>query len=652
MKFATKLTLPIVLITFIAVPALGIAVFYLSKNIFQESITAAQYQLTKSTLQEIDRILYKAFQDIKLISRNSFLEEFFEKFEESENRSVGPNAEKSLKKDMDGQRLLTGPWEALTVLDKNGIIFYSSQRNRAQNHINDFPASRVAYFRALRGQPYYSDLFLPEETGRPTIVFSAPITSDTTGRVLGVVVGHFAWPTVLQVLDNLDPRDQIYLFNRNGLTIATPTQHRDQMLAYSLAGTELVKKQFLGERTASGILTLDETIGPVLATVVSQDGRFSYRGSSWGLFLGVPLRVALAPVNQMAINIAILVAVIMTTLAGLFFFIGRRLAQPVEHLTQSVNQFAEGNLDVHAKIETEDEVGLLAGAFNTMTAMIKDRTESLVKINKERQQLAYELKQTNRELEERNVEMEQFTFRVSHDLRAPLVNIKGFAGELGTSVETLNSLMNDVLPRLDKKWRNPVDPIINKDIPESLDFINSSVTRMDQLINAILKLARLEKRVMDFQPLDMNELVQSTLQTLAHQIEKQKIKVTVSNLPRVMADRTSLDQIMGNLLSNAINYLDDKRPGVIEISADSKDLWTVFQVTDNGRGVAEGDQERIFQIFSRSGKQDVSGEGIGLAHVKSLVRRHEGRIWCDSTLGKGTTILFTISNHLSQRNSK
>lgn len=274
------------------------------------------------------------------------------------------------------------------------------------------------------------------------------------------------------------------------------------------------------------------------------------------------------------------------------------------------------------------------------------------KTDEERQQLAYELKQTNRELEERNVEMEQFTFRVSHDLRSPLVNIKGFAGELGASLETLNSVMNDVLPRLDKKLGNTVDPIINKDIPESLDFINSSVSRMDQLINAILKLARLEKRVMDFQPLDMNELVQTTLKTLAYQIEKQKIEVTVSTLPQVTADRISMDQIMANLLSNAINYLDAKRPGVIKISADRKDLWTVFQVTDNGRGIAEENQKRIFEIFFRAGKHDTSGEGIGLAHVKSLVRRHEGRIWCDSTLGKGTTILFTLSNHLSQRNSQ
>ena len=368
------------------------------------------------------------------------------------------------------------------------------------------------------------------------------------------------------------------------------------------------------------------------------------------------IKNALTKANEFADLVRIIMMVVIGVTFCLViiitFVIGRTLTVPIIKLKDAAVLIGEGNYDIPIEVRSKDEIGTLANTFNTMAGQIKERTESLVKSNEERQQLAYELKQTNRELEERNVEMEQFTFRVSHDLRAPLVNIKGFAGELGTSLETLNSTLNDALPGLEKKLRNTVNPIINKDIPESLDFINSSVTRMDQLINAILKLARLEKRVMDFHPLDMNELVQSTLKTLAHQIEKRKIKVTVSNLPQVMADRTSMDQIMGNLLSNAINYLDDKRPGVIEISADCKDLWTVFQVTDNGRGVAEGDQERIFQIFSRSGKQDVPGEGIGLAHVKSLVRHHEGRIWCDSTLGKGTTILFTISNHLSPRNSQ
>ncbi|MCH7500177.1 MAG: HAMP domain-containing protein [Nitrospinae bacterium] len=311
------------------------------------------------------------------------------------------------------------------------------------------------------------------------------------------------------------------------------------------------------------------------------------------------IKNALTKANEFADLVRIIMMVVIGVTFCLViiitFVIGRTLTVPIIKLKDAAVLIGEGNYDIPIEVRSKDEIGTLANTFNTMAGQIKERTESLVKSNEERQQLAYELKQTNRELEERNVEMEQFTFRVSHDLRAPLVNIKGFAGELGTSLETLNSTLNDALPGLEKKLRNTVNPIINKDIPESLDFINSSVTRMDQLINAILKLARLEKRVMDFQPLKMNELVQSTLKTLAHQIEKRKIKVTVSNLPQVMADRTSMDQIMGNLLSNAINYLDDKRPGVIEISADCKDLWRVLRSATTAAALPKGTRKEYFK---------------------------------------------------------
>ncbi len=280
---------------------------------------------------------------------------------------------------------------------------------------------------------------------------------------------------------------------------------------------------------------------------------------------------------------------------GLGLYLAGRISKPLEQLNKAAAEIGKGEYGSPVEVESINEIGTLANTFNTMAGQIKERTESLVKSNEERQQLVYELKQANRELEERNVEMEQFTFRVSHDLRAPLVNIKGFAGELQESLDSLDSTLNDALPGLEKKLRNTVNPIINKDIPESLDFINSSVTRMDQLINAILKLARLEKRVMDFQPLKMNELVQSTLKTLAHQIEKRKIKVTVSNLPQVMADRTSMDQIMGNLLSNAINYLDGKRPGVIEISADCKDLWRVLRSATTAAALPKGTRKEYFK---------------------------------------------------------
>jgi signal transduction histidine kinase len=138
------------------------------------------------------------------------------------------------------------------------------------------------------------------------------------------------------------------------------------------------------------------------------------------------------------------------------------------------------------------------------------------------------------------------------------------------------------------------------------------------------------------------------LKTLAHQIEERQVKVTVEPLAEVVADRTSMEQIMGNLLTNAVLYLDPGHLGEIEITAERGHDETTFHVRDNGRGIAEEDMAKVFAPFRRAGRQDVPGEGMGLAYVQALVRRHGGRIWCESELGVGTTLAFTISNHLAK----
>jgi signal transduction histidine kinase len=118
--------------------------------------------------------------------------------------------------------------------------------------------------------------------------------------------------------------------------------------------------------------------------------------------------------------------------------------------------------------------------------------------------------------------------------------------------------------------------------------------------------------------------------------------VTVRDLPDLVADRTSMEQIFGNLLDNAVKYLEPGRPGSIAVSAERGDGEIVFHIRDNGRGIAKEDISKAFEIFRRVGRQDVPGEGMGLSYVKTLIRNLGGRIWCESEPGKGTTFSFTI----------
>ena len=122
--------------------------------------------------------------------------------------------------------------------------------------------------------------------------------------------------------------------------------------------------------------------------------------------------------------------------------------------------------------------------------------------------------------------------------------------------------------------------------------------------------------------------------------------MSVQLLPTTTADPTSVELIFGNLLDNAIKFLDADRPGRITVTGWPHGDENVFQVKDNGVGIPEADFERIFQVFQRCGPQEIAGEGMGLAYVRTLVRRHGGRIWCESEPGSGSVFTFTIPNRL------
>jgi signal transduction histidine kinase len=138
---------------------------------------------------------------------------------------------------------------------------------------------------------------------------------------------------------------------------------------------------------------------------------------------------------------------------------------------------------------------------------------------------------------------------------------------------------------------------------------------------------------------------------LAHQVSEKGIEVCVQPLPEITADHLSMQQIVGNLLSNAINYLEPTRSGKIDVWAHENERETIFYVQDNGRGIDRYDMPKLFEPFRRIGRNDTPGEGMGLAYAQTLVRRHNGRIWCESEINKGSTFIFTISKELATQES-
>ena len=238
------------------------------------------------------------------------------------------------------------------------------------------------------------------------------------------------------------------------------------------------------------------------------------------------------------------------------------------------------------------------------------------------------------ELLESNLEIQRFAHIVSHDLRAPLVNIMGFTAEL-------QGLRDEVLhpPRSLDDARKAE---IGTEFDEAFGFIQSSIDKMDRLIKAILTLSRQGQRVLRPEPLDMDALMRSVADGVAHRVGEVGATVAIGPMPAITADRIAVEQVFANLVDNAVKYLRDDVAGVIAITATAGTTTATFTVTDNGRGIRPDDRERVFDLFRRAGKQDRPGEGIGLANVRSLIRRLQGTIVLDSAPGSGCVFTVTL----------
>ncbi len=248
-----------------------------------------------------------------------------------------------------------------------------------------------------------------------------------------------------------------------------------------------------------------------------------------------------------------------------------------------------------------------------------------------------------------NDEIQRFAYIVSHDLRSPLVNVMGFTAELEGAVAPLGELVDRAEEEAPGIVTEEARIAAREDLPEAIGFIRSSTQKMDRLINAILKLSREGRRVIAPEPLDLNVLIDGLPDSLTPQLHQRGAEIVVQRpLPGIVSDRLAIEQIFSNLIENAVKYLDPKRVGRIEVRGKRAGARVIFEIIDNGRGIAPTDHSRVFDLFRRSGNQDQPGEGIGLAHVRTLAYRLGGVIDVESELGQGATFRLTLPATLTE----
>ncbi len=237
----------------------------------------------------------------------------------------------------------------------------------------------------------------------------------------------------------------------------------------------------------------------------------------------------------------------------------------------------------------------------------------------DRKKAEIELKQKSAELAHSNQELEQFAYVASHDLQEPL------------------RMVTSYVQLLSNRYKDKLDDDANDFIAYAVDGSN----RMRILINSLLEYSRVN-RVKPFEKINLKKLLQDVLLDLKDQILENKATIKINSLSDIYGDPVLISRLFQNLITNAIKFKSKRKP-LITISCEKRQHEYLFSVKDNGIGIQKEYQEKVFIIFQRLHSKDkYPGTGIGLAICKKIIERHEGKIWFESEIGKGSTFYFTI----------
>lgn len=328
----------------------------------------------------------------------------------------------------------------------------------------------------------------------------------------------------------------------------------------------------------------------------------------------------------------------------------RGIASRLAALAENAARLADRR-PLNYQAEGEDEIGQVGKAFASAATRLAEADAAERRYRDELERRANELAATNAELGRTNEDLkfktqenETFVYSVSHDLRSPLVNLQGFGKELANACQELRATAQD--QGVPPATRDHMTQLIDHDVLESVRFIQTAVTRSGNIIDALLRLSRAGRVEYKRQRVDVRPIVDRVIAAMQVNVRQRKAEIVVHDLPEAEGDATAIDQVFGNLLGNAINYLDANRPGKIEVGTipipDKNGKLVRYYVRDNGLGIPAAYLPKMFVAFQRLHGQIAPGEGIGLAWVRRAVERMGGSITVESTEGVGSTFFLTL----------
>lgn len=627
-SLSTKILLGVLMGTVIIFAALSMAAFSFTTKVLQQAIMDSQLETARQTMNKIDRLLNERILNIQTIAGAPPMENFLI----PGNSELG-DFRKIASKRINEFTFVTGPWDLLMMADKEGKIVLSSSEKEIGKSVKEQSQNKIAFEAVMREEFYYSDLVVSENTSELTVIFAAPIRNRKAPKqpVIGAVIGHFAWPAVLQVLE--DVSNHVLLVNKEGALIGQNMGHNEDL--FTKTAPPRIQDDLKSGRSESVILQKEESMSgsKSLTSFAFQTGYLSYQGNGWGLLLEQPIRIVFEPARMTSMKlVGLLVPIVLAGVLLMMLMIVQWILRPIAALTRVTHEIAAGDLNKQAPADAQDEMGQLAASFNTMTEKLRKAHENLeAQVRERTQELSKTVEDLTSEMKKRKTlenailqsekmaAIGQLAGGVAHEINNPLGVILGFAQNVAKRI-------------------NPGDPF---ELP--LKSIEREAVRCKNLVQDLLTFSRLGKGEKEF--MDLRESIESALALVQAQSKVKNVDLVkeISEVPKIVANKNQIQQIIINLSNNAIDAMPNGGRLIIGVkkTTDNSRDGVEIRVQDTGQGIPESIRAQIFNPFFTT-KEIGKGTGLGLSLVYEIVQKHSGQILLDSEIGKGTTFRILL----------
>jgi signal transduction histidine kinase len=507
------------------------------------------------------------------------------------------------------------------LTNPEGVILYSSDNAYEADYLGRPFPERIIYEKGKK-DIYFSDVGKSRETGRFAMMAAAPLMGFD-GKFIGEIIIDIDMEPIYRFISDttgLGATGEVVIAKREGdaALFLSPLRH-DPEAALKRKARFNEKAGFPAQQAVQGNegsgISQDYTDIDVLAA-------WRYIPFlRWGLVTKIDAPEAFAPIDRLRnITVSIEIMILLSGVLGAII-IARGITRPVLALQRGAEIIGSGDLDYKVGTKAKDEVGHLSRLIDLMTQNLKRSRGEIVQRNQEIITLNEELKHHVLQLEAANMELEAFSYSVSHDLRAPLRSVAGFS----------QVLFEDYGDKLTAEGR------------DSLERILSATHRMGRLIDDLLNLSRVSRAEMRREEVKLSELAVKIADMLRKTQSERQTEFIIAEGLVAQGDEHLLAIVLENLLGNAWKFTGKNPHAVIEFGVTRHEGKQAYFVKDNGVGFDMLYAGKMFSPFQRlHSVNEFPGTGIGLATVKRIISRHGGEVWIEGEIDKGTTVYFTL----------